>query len=69
MIKENTDYDHTGAQKAVIDFEKTYPTLAESFKETQREQYELFAQKMMDYGLSNIALGSSLEDPEDNNLS
>lgn len=69
MITENTDFDYTGVQKAVVDFEKTYPTLAESFKEVQKEQYELFAQKMMDYGLSNIALGSSLEDPEDINLS
>ena len=69
MITENTDFDYTGVQKAVVDFEKTYPTLAESFKEVQKEQYELFAQKMMDYGLSNIALGSSLEDSEDINLS
>ena len=69
MITENTGYDYTGTQKAITDFEKTYPTLAEAFKETQKEQYELFAQKMMDYGLSNIALGSPLEDAEDINLS
>ena len=69
MITENTGYDYTGTQKAITDFEKTYPTLAEAFKETQKEQYELFAQKMMDYGLSNIALGSSLEESEDINLS
>ena len=65
MITENTGYDYTGTQKAIADFEKTYPTLAEAFKETQKEQYELFASKMMDYGLSNIALGSSLEESED----
>ena len=69
MITENTGYDYTGTQKAITDFEKTYPTLAEAFKETQKEQYELFASKMMDYGLSNIALGSSLEESEDINLS
>jgi hypothetical protein len=69
MITENTSYDHSGIRRAVADFEKTYPSLAEAFKETQKEQYELFAQKMMDYGLSNIALGSSLEDAEDINLS
>ena len=69
MITENTGYDYTGTQKAIADFEKTYPTLAEAFKETQKEQYELFASKMMDYGLSNIALGSSLEESEDINLS
>ena len=69
MITENTDYDPTGIQKAVTDFENTYPTLSKAWKETQQEQYELFARKMMDYGLGNIALGSTLDDPEDINLS
>ena len=69
MITENTSYDPTGAGKAISDFEKTYPTLAESFKGIQQEQYELFARKMMDYGLGNITLGSTLEDPDDINLS
>ena len=69
MITENTSYDPTGAGKAISDFEKTYPTLSESFKGIQQEQYELFARKMMDYGLGNITLGSTLEDPDDINLS
>lgn len=62
-------YDHTGSNKAVADFEQTYPALAESFLEIQNEQYVLFAKKMMDYGLGNIALGTSLEEPEDIQLS
>jgi len=45
-----------GNNKAVIDFEKTYPELAKEFQQIQKEQYELFASKMMDYGLSNISL-------------
>lgn len=61
--------DPTGTDKAVADFEKTYPTLAEAWKETQKEQYELFAKKMMDYGLGNISLGTTLEEPEDIKLS
>ena len=61
--------DPTGTKKAVTDFEKTYPTLAEAWKETQQEQYELFARKMMDYGLGNISLGTALEEPEDVKLS
>ncbi len=61
--------DPTGTNKAVVDFEKTYPTLAEAWKETQKEQYELFAKKMMDYGLGNISLGTTLEEPEDIKLS
>ena len=55
--------------KAIVDFENTYPTLAEAWKVTQQEQYELFAKKMMDYGLGNISLGTNLEEPEDINLS
>ena len=55
--------------RSVIDFEKTYPHLATEFKKIQEEQYELFASKMMDYGLSNISLGSTLEDDEDVQMS
>ena len=58
-----------GNLKAVTDFEKTYPELAKEFQQIQREQYELFASKMMDYGLSNISLGTNLEEAEDINLS
>jgi hypothetical protein len=61
--------DPTGTQKVVKDFEAEYPTLAKSFKENQQEQYELFARKMMDYGISNIALGSNLEEADDIQLS
>jgi hypothetical protein len=58
-----------GNSKAVTDFEKTYPELAYEFQQIQKEQYELFASKMMDYGLSNISLGSTLEKKEDISLS
>ena len=51
------------------DFEKTYPELALEFKKIQKEQYDLFASKMMDYGLGNISLGSDLNSPEDKDLS
>jgi hypothetical protein len=60
---------HTGDEKAIRDFEKTYPQLAQAWKETQEEQYVLFAKKMMDYGLSNIALGSVLDNQADVDLS
>ena len=59
----------TASYSAINDFEKTYPELAEEFRKIQAEQYELFAGKMMDYGLGNIALGSTLEDKDDINLS
>ena len=53
----------------VSDFEKTYPELSKEFQSIQQEQYELFAGKMMDYGLSNISLGSDLLTKEDKTLS
>jgi hypothetical protein len=55
--------------KPIRDFEKTYPSLAIAFQDVQKEQYELFAQKMMDYGLGNISLGTNLEDSDDVQLS
>ena len=50
-------------------FELTYPDLSKEFIKIQKEQYELFAGKMMDYGLGNIALGSTLVEDEDIHLS
>tara|TARA_B110000444_G_C18810750_1_gene582449 strand:- start:464 stop:826 length:363 start_codon:yes stop_codon:yes gene_type:complete len=54
---------------AINEFEIIYPELAEGFKAIQEEQYELFAAKMLDYGLGNIALGSDLSNEEDKNFS
>jgi hypothetical protein len=67
-IDDNTIWG-TAPYSAVNDFEKTYPELAEEFRKIQAEQYELFAGKMMDYGLGNISLGSTLENQDDINLS
>jgi len=53
----------------IKDFENEYPELADGFKIIQEEQYELFAKKMLSYGLGNIAMGSNLETKEDVNLS
>jgi hypothetical protein len=71
-MKEKVSYElnpHTGEERAIKDFEKLYPELAENFQEVQAEQYALFARKMMDYGLQNISLGSDLSTYEDRNLS
>ena len=61
-IMENKD-------KSVLEFEKEYPELAEGFKEIQKEQYELFARKMLSYGLGNISMGTNLQNDEEINLS
>jgi hypothetical protein len=64
LPKTKASYDEI-IGSTVGDFEKMYPELSKSFKEIQTEQYKLFAGKMLDYGLGNIALGSTLEEAED----
>ena len=54
---------------AVGFIEKTYPETAKEFKKLQKEQYELFCKKQMDYGPSNIAMGTSLDTDEEKRLS
>ncbi len=68
-VENPTDRKKMIMEQTKVDFENTYPELAEEFKKIQTEQYELFAAKMLDYGLGNIALGSDLSNPEDKNLS
>ena len=36
--------------------ERSYPETIKEFKRLQKEQYELFCKKQMDYGPSNISL-------------
>lgn len=69
MSEPVVKYQVNGNHKTIADFERLYPELAEEFQAVQKEQYELFAAKMMDYGLSNISLGSNLDTKEDRNLS
>ena len=50
-------------------FEHEYPELADEFIQIQKEMYEMFARKHMDYGLNNIALGGDLTQTEDKKFS
>lgn len=45
----------------VRQLEREYPIIADEFKEILASQYELFAQKMLSYGMGNISMGSNLE--------
>ena len=67
-MEEKASYDEI-IGSTINDFEQLYPELAEEFIQIQKEQYDLFAGKMMDYGLGNIALGSTLTEDEDVHLS
>jgi len=45
--------------------EKEYPTIANGYKKILKEQYELFAKKHLDYGMSNVAAGTQLVNDEE----
>ena len=64
MTKNSELYPDFG-KNIINEFETNYPQLSIEFKQIQQEQYKLFASKMMDYGIQNIALGSTLENEED----
>ena len=56
--------------KEVVDiFEKEYPELSQEFQNIQKEMYETFAAKHMDYGLQNISLGGDLTKENDKKFS
>ena len=65
-IKNEVNMDQVDAVKYI---EEEYPETAESFKEIQKEQYELFCRKQMDYGPKNISVGTDLRTDEDVKLS
>ena len=52
-------------EAAVRVFEKEYPELSNEFKSIQKEMYNMFARKHMDYGLNNIALGGDIVNNSD----
>ena len=54
---------------AVGYIEQTYPETALEFKRLQNEQYKLFCRKQMDYGPSNISMGTSLKTDDEKRLS
>ena len=65
-----TEKDNTKEEINPITFiEKHYPETAKAFQEIQYEQYETFCKKQMDYGPSNIAMGTSLDTDEEKRLS
>ena len=64
IIGENMDQ-----VDAVKYIEEEYPETAKSFKAIQKEQYELFCRKQMDYGPKNISVGTDLRTDEDVKLS
>ena len=54
---------------AIAYIETTYPETAKEFQRLQFEQWALFCRKQMDYGPSNIAMGTELKTDEEKRLS
>jgi len=50
----------TADHPAVLFIEKEYPETAKEFKKIQKEQYITFCKKQMDYGPSNISMGTGV---------
>ena len=68
-FNETTIGDDMDKVDPVKYIEKEYPETAKSFKAIQKEQYELFCKKQMDYGPKNISVGTDLRTDEDVKLS
>lgn len=49
--------------------EDTYPEMTGEFKKIMQEQYEVFCQKQLNYGPTNIAVGTQLATPDEVRLS
>ena len=54
---------------AVEFIEAQYPETAHEFQRLQDEQYALFCRKQMDYGPSNISMGTSLVTDDERRIS
>ena len=68
--KKIQEYIDDEVNQTITIFEEEYPELAEEFQNIQKEMYEMFARKHMDYGLNNIALGGDiLSNKEDKKFS
>ena len=71
-IKETdlTNKDIYGTDNTAVQLiEQQYPKTTDEFKRLQKLQYEVFCEKQMDYGPSNISVGTDLETEEEVKLS
>jgi hypothetical protein len=79
IIKDSSDYqeysertnkDIYGTDDTAVQLiEQQYPKTTDEFKRLQKEQYQLFCKKQMDYGPSNISVGTDLSTEADVKLS
>jgi hypothetical protein len=58
---EKTNKDVYGTDNTAVQLiEQQYPQTTDEFKRLQKLQYEVFCEKQMDYGPSNISMGTGV---------
>ena len=74
-IKESSKYKVDDSNSindktdAISYIEEHYPETAKAFQEIQFEQWNTFCKKQMDYGPSNISMGTALSTDDEKRLS
>ena len=58
--KTKVEYTNGKIHPVVDQMEEEWPEMTTEFKRLQKEQYELFCKKQMDYGPSNISMGTGV---------
>ena len=66
---KNLRYKKGETHEAINYIEENYPETAKEFQRLQYEQWATFCKKQMDYGPSNIAMGTSLRTKDERRLS
>ena len=66
VIESEDKMDQVDAMNYI---EKEYPETSKEFHKIQFEQWSTFCKKQMDYGPSNIAMGTALKTKDDRRLS
>ena len=66
---KNGDLYRRERHEAIDYIEKNYPETAKEFQRLQFEQWLLFCKKQMDYGPSNISMGTPLQTDDEKRLS
>ena len=64
-----TKHKTTKSVNPIEFIEEHYPGTANEFKKIQQEQYEVFCKKQMDYGPSNISMGTGVGEAINKKLS
>lgn len=65
QVPETQNKVEDPAKSLLDEFQRAYPEMYRAFELSFREQFELIAGKMLDYGINNMKAGTNLETEED----